>query len=165
MFTWGSHSNVFWLISPSFVLRLQNFGRPRQTTFLWSNHVAQPSDAFNLARQSTTSPSLSFDLSTRSHLQKCSTYLKYFSLKIKLPTFVIKTTAMLYPLKGDWEVFSSRPHEPRIAQKCVGRGKPCVLRGMHYRLNLQNATLNYCVHQSPKLEIPHIPLEIQHYAL
>ena len=46
------------------------FGRPRQTTFLWSNHVAQPSDAFDLTRQSTTSPNLSFSSSTKHHLQK-----------------------------------------------------------------------------------------------
>ena len=41
--------------SHSFVLRLQNFGRPRPTTFLWSNHVTQPSDAFDLTRQSIAS--------------------------------------------------------------------------------------------------------------
>jgi len=56
--------------SHSFVLRLQNFGRPRPTTFLWSNHVTQPSDAFDLTRQSTTSPSLSFGTSIEHCLQR-----------------------------------------------------------------------------------------------
>ena len=52
------------------VSRLQNFSRPAKATFFWSNHVTQPSDEFDLARQSTTSPILSFGLSTRLHLQK-----------------------------------------------------------------------------------------------
>ena len=45
--------------------------------------VAQPSDAFNLTRQSKASPHLSFGLSTRPHLQKCNTYLKLLFCKKK----------------------------------------------------------------------------------
>ena len=33
----GFELELFFGISHSFVLRLQNFGRPRQTTFFWSN--------------------------------------------------------------------------------------------------------------------------------
>ena len=38
----------FWLISPVFVSRLQNFGHPRPTTFFWLNRVTQPSDKVDL---------------------------------------------------------------------------------------------------------------------
>ena len=136
MFTLGSHSDrLLWLISP-LLCRGCKFRSSAPNDLLLVYPVTQPSDEFDLTRQSMTSPILSFGLSTTSHLQKCSTYLKYFSLKMKLPTLVIKTTVMLHQLKGDWELFSSRPHEPRTTWKYVGRGKPCVLRGMHYRLNL-----------------------------
>lgn len=46
-------------------------------------HVAQPSGVFDINAQSTTSPSLSFGLSTRLHLQKCNTYLKLLFYKNK----------------------------------------------------------------------------------
>ena len=60
--------------SHSFVLRLQNFGRPRPTTFLWSNHVTQPSDAFDLTRQTIASPT--FPLAHQQDIvyKECSTY-------------------------------------------------------------------------------------------
>ena len=41
---------------------------PRQTTFFWSNPVTQPSDEFDLARQSNASPHTSFGLSRKHQL-------------------------------------------------------------------------------------------------
>ena len=57
-------------LSHHFCVAVANFGRPRPNDLLLVYHVTQPSNAFDLTRQSTTSPNLSFDLSTEQHLQK-----------------------------------------------------------------------------------------------
>ena len=68
IFTRGSHSNAFGL-SHSFVSRLQNFGRPaKRPSFGLPRRLTKR--RFNLTRQSTASPYLSFGLSLKLYLQR-----------------------------------------------------------------------------------------------
>ena len=63
-------------LSHHFCVAVANFGRPRPNDLLLVYHVTQPSNAFDLARQSTASPHLSFGLSVlRLTLQRGCSHL------------------------------------------------------------------------------------------
>ena len=76
------HTRTFlWLISLSFVLRLQNFGRHLKTTFLW--FISSPNQAMSSTSPDNQSPHQAFPLIYQQDFiyKKCNTSLKPFFTK------------------------------------------------------------------------------------